>query len=145
MTEPLLPNGARLLDLPKFTDERGSLTYVEQQNHLPFELRRAYYIYDVPGDEVRGEHAHIDLEQVLVAASGRFDVVVDDGEDRRTVTLDAPDEGLYLPGMTWRAMTNFSEDAVCLVFASEYYDEDDYVHEYDEFAERAANTRVNEG
>lgn len=136
MSETVLQNGSRLLELPRFTDERGSLTYVEQQNHLPFELKRVYYIYDVPNDETRGKHAHIDLEQVLVAASGRFDVVVDDAKERHRVTLDSPDEGLYLPGMTWREMENFSDDAVCLVFASEYYDEDDYVHDYDAFVER---------
>lgn len=137
MGDELLDNGARLLDLPQFVDERGGLTFVEQFDHAPFNIKRVYYIYDVPPDETRGEHAHEDLEQVLVAANGQFDVRIDDGRSAVTITLDTPDKGLFVPGMTWRVMENFADETVCLVFASEYYDEDDYVHDYEEFlAER---------
>lgn len=133
MAEPVLDNGSQLLDFPKLTDERGSLTFLEGSEHVPFDIRRVYYIYDVPKNQTRGEHAHEDLDQVLVAVSGQFKVEIDDGRSRTTVTLDSPDEGLYLTGLTWREMRAFSEHAVCLVLASDYYDEDDYVHNYEEF------------
>jgi len=125
--------GSRLLDLPQVTDERGSLTHLEETDHVPFEISRVYYIYDVPRGRMRGGHAHREIEQLLVAVAGEFDVLVDDGRTRTTVTLDAPDAGLYLGGMTWRELTNFSDSAVCLAVASQRHDEDDYVHGYEEF------------
>lgn len=133
MKKDLLDNGARLLDLPQFVDERGGLTFVEQSNHIPFNIKRVYYIYDVPVDKTRGEHAHEELEQVLVAVNGQFDIRIDDGNSAVTITLDNPTRGLYLPGMTWRLMENFVNDTVCLVFASEYYDKEDYVRKYEDF------------
>ena len=121
------------VELPLETDDRGSLVYVEQSEHIPFNIKRVYYIYDVPESRVRGEHAHEDLEQVLIALSGRLDVIVDDGLARERVTLDQPHRGLYLPPMTWREMENFTPGTVCLVLASDYYDPDDYVHDYGQF------------
>lgn len=128
-----------LIDLPVEADSRGRLTYVEQRDQVPFDIKRIYYIYDVPEDAVRGEHAHEALEQVLIAVNGRLDVVVDDGEATDKVTLDSPGVGLYLPSMRWRTMERFSTDAVCLVLASDYYDPSDYIHEYEAFRTRSSD------
>lgn len=122
-----------VLDLPQFSDERGKLTYIEQDNHVPFEIKRVYYLYDVPADKVRGEHAHKELRQILIPLNGSLKVEVDDGEERKEFSLDAPNEGLYIPPMMWRELKQFSENAVCLVIADDYYDEDDYIHDYSEF------------
>jgi hypothetical protein len=124
---------ARIIELPKIVDLRGNLTVVESSRHVPFEIRRVYYLYDVPAGESRGGHAHRELEQFLVAASGSFDVVLDDGSSRKTVTLNRPYLGLYLPRLIWRELVNFSSGSVCLVLASLPYDEADYFRDYDEF------------
>ena len=121
------------IDLPKVTDERGALTYVEAEDHVPIDFPRVYYIYDAPNDAIRGEHAHGELEQVMVAVSGSFEITLDNGVERLTVSLDDPSEGLYIPPMTWRELRAFSDGAVCLVFASERYDEDDYIDDYNVF------------
>lgn len=139
MPERILENGARILELPEFVDGRGGLTYIEQSNHVPFDIKRVYHIYDVPPDQTRGEHAHEDLEQVLIAVSGKFTINIDDGRVSESVTLNKENEGLYLPSMTWREMKGFSEHAVCLVLASEYYDEEDYIDDYERF--RALTSR----
>jgi dTDP-4-dehydrorhamnose 3,5-epimerase-like enzyme len=111
----------------------GDLTTIDAAGDLPFPIRRVYYVYSVPEGAQRGGHAHRRLEQVLIAIAGSFDVVIDDGERRETVRLDTPGTGLYLPTMVWRELTNFTAAAVCLVLASEPYDEADYVRDYDEF------------
>lgn len=123
----------RIIDLPRITDKRGNLTFIEQQNHVPFDIKRVYYLYDVPGGESRGGHAHRNLEQFIVAASGSFDVVVHDGVKKERFHLNRSYYGLYIPTMVWRELENFSSGSVSLVLASEPYDESDYIREYEEF------------
>ncbi|RMF85005.1 MAG: WxcM-like domain-containing protein [Nitrospirae bacterium] len=130
-----------IVQLPKFSDHRGSLTFIEGENHVPFPIRRIYYLYEVVKETVRGEHAHRDLEQLIVAVSGSFDVVVDDGARRRTFSLNACDEGLYLPPLHWRTLNNFSGGAVCMVLASLPYDPDDYLTTYDAFLAEVRRVR----
>lgn len=123
----------KLLSLPKITDPRGNLTFVESCRHVPFEIRRVYYLYDVPGGEARGGHAHRALEQFIIAASGSFEVVLDDGVHRKNYFLNRSYHGIYVPRMIWRELVNFSSGSVCLVLASEPYDEADYYRDYREF------------
>ena len=129
----------RIVDLPKILDPRGNLTFLESNKHAPFEIKRVYYIYDVPGGESRGAHAHIDTESVMIAMSGSFDIVVDDGQKRIKFQLNRAYYGLYLPKMIWRGMENFSSGAVCLVVASTFYSVEDYVRDYDKFKELKEN------
>ena len=124
-----------IVNLPKIADPRGNLTFVEGGRAIPFEIRRVFYLYDVPGGESRGGHAHKKCQQFIVAMSGSFDVIVDDGKKRRTFSLNRSYYGLYLTSMIWREMANFSSGSVCMVLASEFYDESDYFREYDEFIE----------
>lgn len=123
----------RLIDLPIVRDHRGNLTFVEGGRHLPFEIRRVFYLYDVPGGESRAGHALKDTEQVLVAVAGSFDVVLDYGEHRTTVTLNRPYVGLHVPSLVWRELENFSSGSVCLVFASQPYSESAYYRDYGSF------------
>lgn len=123
----------RLVELPKITDYRGNLTVVEGERTIPFALARAYWLHDVPGGAQRGGHAHRELEQLIVSASGSFDVVVDDGMARSRFHLNRSHVGLYLPRMIWRELENFSSGSVCLVLASMHFDEADYYRNYDEF------------
>jgi hypothetical protein len=132
---------ARLIELPRVQDPRGNLTFIEEHRHVPFDLRRIFYLYDVPGGETRAGHANRDLEQLIVAASGSFDVTVDDGTEHRRFSLNRSYFGLHLPGMLWREIGNFSSGSVCLVLASDYYNEDDYFRDYDEY--RTAMARRN--
>jgi len=125
----------KIIDFPKIKDVRGNLTFIEQNGHVPFELKRVYYIYDVPSGETRGGHAHKELEQVIISLSGSFDVVLDDGYDRETFTLNRPHYGLYIYPGVWREMENFSSNSVGLVLASTLFDESDYIRDYDEFVE----------
>jgi hypothetical protein len=129
----LAVRGCRILDLPVIADPRGNLTYIEGGEEIPFEIARVYYLYDVPGGASRAGHAHRELQQVIIAASGSFDVIVDDGVCRERVTLNRSHLGLYVPRLVWREIENFSSGAVTLVLASEPYDEDDYFRDYDEF------------
>src|SRR5690349_563033 len=127
----------RIIDLPRIQDPRGNLTYIEGVNHVPFEIARVYYLYDMPGGETRGGHAHRQLEQFIIAMSGSFDVVLDDGSERRTVSLNRSYYGLYMPRMIWRELVNFSSGSVCTVLASRPYEEEDYYRDYDEFVAAA--------
>lgn len=123
----------KIIKLPKIADPRGNLTFVEGQNHIPFDIKRIYYLYDVPGGESRGGHAHKKLEQLIIATSGSFDVVLDDGSQKKIFHLNRAFEGLYLNGLVWRELQNFSSGSVCMVAASLPYQEDDYIREYDDF------------
>jgi WxcM-like, C-terminal len=123
----------RIMGLPKISDPRGNLTFVEGNNHIPFDIKRVYYLYDVPGGESRGGHAHYDLEQFIVAASGSFDVVLDDGKIKQRFHLNRSYLGLYIPKMIWRELDNFSSSSVCLVLASKVYSEPDYIRDYQDF------------
>lgn len=123
----------RMLSLPKISDPRGNLTFVESHNQIPFEIRRVYYLYDVPSGAERGGHAHKALHQLIIPLSGSFDIVLDDGSTRRTLTLNRPWQGLYVCPMIWRELENFSSGSICMVLASEKYDESDYYRDYQEF------------
>jgi glyoxylate utilization-related uncharacterized protein len=123
----------RIINLPKITDPRGNLTFVEANRHIPFSLERVYYLYDVPGGASRAGHAHKILEQFLIAMSGSFDVTLDDSVNKQTFHLNRSYYGLYIPPMIWREIDNFSSGAVCLALASHHYDEGDYYREYDAF------------
>lgn len=125
----------RRIDLPKVADERGNLTFIEQNDHIPFEIKRVYYLYDVPGGESRGGHAHRELEQFIIAANGSFDLILDDGTDRERIHLNRSYYGIYMPAGVWRELENFSSGSVCLVLASDYYDEYDYIRDYEAFVE----------
>lgn len=121
------------LELHRYIDRTGNLTAVENSSDIPFDIKRIYYLYDVPGGESRGAHAHKDLQQLIVAASGAFDVSIHDGVNKKTVSLNRPYIGLYLPPGMWREIYNFSSGAICLVLASGIYTESDYIRNYDEF------------
>jgi len=123
----------RLIELPRITDPRGDLTFIEAGRHVGFEVKRVYYLYNVPGGAERGGHAHRRLEQLIVAMSGVFDVTLDDGSVRKTIALTRPYQGLYICPMVWRELSNFSPAAVCMVLASTWYDEGDYYRDYQEF------------
>ncbi|MBI5964699.1 MAG: WxcM-like domain-containing protein [Chloroflexi bacterium] len=121
------------IDFPKIQDPRGNLTFIESDRHIPFEIKRVYYLYDVPGGATRAGHAHKKLQQVLIALSGSFDVLLDDGKQKERVHLSHPFRGLYIYPLTWRMIDNFSSSSVCLSIVSDFYAEDDYIREYDEF------------
>jgi dTDP-4-dehydrorhamnose 3,5-epimerase-like enzyme len=123
----------RVIELPKMSDPRGNLTFIEGERHVPFDIKRVFYLYDVPGGEDRAAHANKKLQEFFVAVSGSFDVVVDDGTRQHRFFLNRSYYGLYVPGMIWRKLENFSSGSVCLVLASELYDADDYHRNYDEF------------
>lgn len=126
-------NDVKIIDLPKFLDVRGNLSFAENFKQIPFEIKRTYWIYDVPGGENRGGHAFRKNEEVVIALSGAFDVIVDDGSQKRTFSLNRSYYGLYIPKGLWRSMENFSTNSFALEFGSEHYDANDYVREYDEF------------
>lgn len=121
------------IPLPKISDPRGNLTFIEGGIHIPFDIRRVYYLYDVPGGAERGGHAHKGLHQLIVAMSGSFDVVLDDGANRKRIHLSRSYIGLYVCPMIWRELDNFSSGSVCMVLASNKYDEDDYYRDYSNF------------
>lgn len=122
-------------NLPKHMRPNGNLTVVENNYSIPFDVERVYYLYDVPAGEERGGHAHKELQQFVIAVSGSFDVIIDDGRERKTVTLNRPSKGLHIKPGIWRELNNFSSGAVCLVLASHHYDEDDYIRDYKAFVE----------
>jgi hypothetical protein len=123
----------RIVELPKISDVRGNLTFIEGGRHIPFEIQRVYYLYDVPGGAERGGHAHKELHQLIVAMSGSFDVVLDDGREKKRFHLNRSYYGLYVCPMIWRELDNFSSGSVSMVLASNLYDEDDYYRDYDKF------------
>ena len=127
----------QIVELPKISDPRGNLTFVENGRHIPFDMKRVYYLYDVPGGADRAGHAHKELHQFVIAMSGSFDMLLDDGHGKKTLHLNRSYYGLYLPPMIWREIDNFSSGSVCMVLASEVYDEADYYRDYNDFCAAA--------
>lgn len=126
-------NDVKIIELPKILDKRGNLSFVEQYHHLPFEIKRSYWIYDVPGGESRGGHAYRENKEFIIALSGSFDVIVDNGKERKTYSLSRSYYGLYIPNGTWREMDNFSTNSLALILSSTVYDPSDYVFDYEQF------------
>ncbi len=126
-------SNCRIVELPKIQNQQGNLTFIENSRHIPFDIKRVYYLYDVPGGSERGSHAHKQLHQFIIAMSGSFDVVLNDGRREQRFHLNRSHYGLYVCPMMWRYLDNFSSGAVCLVLASEMYSESDYIRDYDNF------------
>ena len=133
MSSKMSIDDCKIVSLPKFLDARGNLSFVQNTTHIPFSIKRVYWVYDVPGGECRGGHAYIQNEEFIIALSGSMDVVVDDGRRKKTYSLNRSYFGLYIPKGLWREMNNFSTNAVALELASVEYDPSDYVRDYDEF------------
>ena len=133
-----------LIDLPKVQDPRGNLTFIEENRHIPFSIKRVYYLYDVPGGAVRAGHAHRSLQQFLIAMSGSFDVKLDDGRRRKKIHLNRSYKGLYIPPMIWRVIDNFSSGSVCMAIASDFYSEADYYRDYKEFLKALKRQQVDD-
>lgn len=133
---------ARIINLPKHLDARGNLSFVQNQTHIPFDIRRTYWLYDVPGGEVRGGHAFHSTEEFIIALSGSFDVIVDDGKTKEKFTLNRSYYGLYIPKGLWREIRNFSTNSVALELASTTYDRNDYIYDYDEFLKLHADGEI---
>ncbi|HYU98763.1 MAG TPA: FdtA/QdtA family cupin domain-containing protein [Pyrinomonadaceae bacterium] len=127
----------KIIQLPVIHDPRGNLTFIESENHIPFEIRRVYYLYDVPGGATRAGHGHKVLQQLMIAMSGSFDVELDDGTEKKKYHLNRSSYGLYIPQMIWRDIDNFSSGSVCMVLASEHFQESDYYRDYEEFVAAA--------
>lgn len=130
-------NDCRIIELPKIHDNRGNLTFIEGSRHVPFEIKRIYYLYDIPGGASRAAHGHKALHQLMIAMSGSFDVTIDDGTNKRHFHLNRSYYGLYIPPMLWRDLDNFSSGSVCMVLASDYYDENDYFRDHADFVRAA--------
>ena len=123
----------RVIELPKILDRRGNLSIVEENKEIPFKIKRTYWIYDVPGGEIRGGHAYNENQEFIIALSGSFDIIIDDGKARRKFSLNRSDYGLYVPQQLWRQIENFSTNSLALVLSSTIYDENDYIREYEKF------------
>ena len=123
----------RLIDLPKILDPRGNLSFIEEENHIPFKIQRTYWIYDVPGGQVRGGHAFKEQQELIVALSGSFDVFLDDGTEKKVFSLNRSYYGLYVPSGMWRKMENFSTNSSAMVLSSTRFSEEDYLRDYNEF------------
>lgn len=132
-------NKVRLINLPKIPDERGNLSFFENSRQIPFDIKRIYWIYDVPGGEVRGGHAYQQLEEVIIALSGAFDIVVHDGKEEHRFTLNRSYIGLYIPKMVWRRLENFSTNALALIAANAPYDEADYIRDFSDFQKQSSH------
>jgi dTDP-4-dehydrorhamnose 3,5-epimerase-like enzyme len=122
-----------IINLPKIHDPRGNLSFIEEENHFPFKIKRAYWIYDVPGGETRGGHAFIEQHEMIIALSGSFDVIIDDGMERKVVSLNRSYYGLYIPPGIWREMENFSTNSLAMVLSSTGFSEEDYIRDYDDY------------
>ncbi|MCK4663297.1 MAG: WxcM-like domain-containing protein [Bacteroidales bacterium] len=128
-------SNVKLIDLPKIEDPRGNLSFIEEEKHIPFKIERTYWIYDVPGGQVRGGHAFKKQQELIVALSGSFDVLVDDGEKKEIFSLNRSYYGLYLPAGLWRQMQNFSTNSLAMVLSSTHFNADDYIYDYEKFLE----------
>ena len=127
-------NDCKLVHLPLISaDRKGNLTFVYEDDHIPFKLNRVYYLYDVPGGTDRGGHAHMEMQEILISVSGSFDVQLNDGQNTKTLNLSRPNYGLYVPKLIWIELKNFSSGCVCLVLASSLYDSDSYIHDFHRF------------
>ena len=135
-------NDVKIIKLPKYMDPRGNLSFVEQNNHIPFEIKRTYWIYDVPGGESRGGHVYKETSEFIIAISGAFDVTIDDGKERKTFCLNRSYYGLYIPKGLWRQMENFSTNSLALEFADSNYSESDYVRDYEQFKMMKSNEEI---
>lgn len=131
----------RIIELPRIADPRGNLTFIEGTRHIPFEIRRVYYLYDVPGGATRAGHGHRSLQQLMIAISGSFDVELDDGFTKKKYHLNRSYYGLYIPSMIWRDIDNFSSGSVCAVLASDFFDESDYFRNYDGYIQAVKNKK----
>ena len=131
----------RIIDFPKIADFRGNLSFIEENKEVPFKIRRVYYLYDIPSGATRGGHSHKSLEQVVIALSGSFDVVLDDGHSKKTFFLNRPHYGLYIPPNIWRELENFSSNSVALSLVSTLYAEEDYIRDYDTFKQLAKTSK----
>lgn len=123
----------KIIELPRITDPRGNLTVAEASKNIPFDIKRVYWLYDVPGGECRGGHAHKQIKEILIAVSGSFHVTLDNGKEKQTFLLNHPYQGLLIDTKTWRTLDDFSSGAVCVVLASDFYDENDYIYDYNDF------------
>ena len=123
----------KIIELPRITDPRGNLTVAEAHKNIPFDIKRVYWLYDVPGGECRGGHAHKQIKEILIAVSGSFHVTLDNGKEKQTFLLNHPYQGLLIDTKTWRTLDDFSSGAVCVVLASDFYDENDYIYDYNDF------------
>lgn len=123
----------KLINLPRIDDDRGNLSFIEEEKHIPFKIARTYWIYDVPGGEKRGGHAYKTLNEFIVALSGSFDVKLDDGQQTFTYSLNRSSYGIFVPEMVWRSLENFSTNALCMIVASDVYKPDDYIYDYNTF------------
>ena len=135
-------NHCKLIELPKFTDARGNLSFIEGGQHIPFDIKRVFYRYDVPGGSDRGSHAHKNLHQFIFAMSGSFDVELDDGKEKKHFHLNRPNYGLYVCPMVWGDLVKFSSGSVCTVLASAPYDEDDYIRNHKEFLALTTQNKI---
>lgn len=135
-------NDVKLVELPKFMDPRGNLSFVEQNNHIPFEIQRTYWIYDVPGGESRGGHAYKQTNEFIIAISGGFDVTVDDGNEKKSFTLNRSYYGLYIPKGLWRQIENFSTNSLALEFADTKFKQSDYLRDYEQFKIMKSNGEI---
>lgn len=129
----------KLIDLPKFEDPRGNLSFIEDETHIPFKIERTYWIYDVPGGQIRGGHAFKEQQELIIALSGSFDVVVDDGKSKQIFSLNRSYYGLYIPASLWRQMQNFSTNSLALVLSSTHFDKSDYIYDYSDFLNHREN------
>lgn len=129
----------QLIHLPKIIDKRGNLSFIEEETHIPFEIKRTYWIYDVPGGEVRGGHAYKENQEFIVALSGSFDVILDNGKERKVYSLNRSYYGLYVPKGVWRQMENFSTNSLAFISASTLFDKSDYIYDYEQFKHYISN------
>lgn len=134
--------GPEIINLPRFLDARGNLSFAEQNKHIPFTIQRTYWIYDVPGGESRGGHAFLENEEFIIALSGAFDVIVDDGYEKKVFTLNRSYYGLYVPAGIWRELVNFSTNSLALEFGSTRYSPEDYIRDYDQFLKMKRNGEI---